>query len=450
MTSKSFDVLQKKYQFVLQNFQRLCRVCASTENLIDIFSNEKTADGDSVKRSNVFNAERNINRLFNENYFPYDPAEEFGLPDYICEKCMDTLVRWHRFRETYAITTNLLHKVREQLKSDNVFNKNASAEYTLASRVKIIEESGGEDIAIETECNYEIEFLQALPENAVVDNVTIIEKRDESEIQHELQEQEESDWDLDDRGSVFDTRSGILSNEKNDEVFPLTIKSEEILEQKVSLNRANDGSCKLLRHKRDFNQCPVCGVIVKSKLKHHLMRHSVPGGRPFKCSECDRAYSFKRSLNDHVRQVHENIRYPCDICEKEFVSRDVLRIHRKLHLDESYQCDICAQTFQQRVYLRKHMAMHEGKRFSCDDCGKNFRFKELLKQHLRIHTGEKPFLCTLCLKSFRTSSHLKQHHRTHAKVKLFKCTHCPAVEYACKKSLDRHNGLEHPTAKAVR
>ncbi|XP_058464107.1 zinc finger protein 83-like [Malaya genurostris] len=191
-------------------------------------------------------------------------------------------------------------------------------------------------------------------------------------------------------------------------------------------------------------QCAVCGKLVKTKMKHHMLRHSAPEGRPFRCEQCDKAYSFKRSLADHVRQVHKKIRHRCEVCEKEFVSRDVLRVHKKLHLNETYRCDICRQAFQQLMYLRKHMAMHEGKRFGCNICGKSFRFKQLMKQHMRVHTGEKPFQCNLCSKKFRTSSHLKQHHRTHTQAKVFQCKRCSDVAYACKKSLDRHIALEHP------
>ncbi|XP_055530424.1 zinc finger protein 888-like [Wyeomyia smithii] len=445
MNLNTFDALQQKYEFVLQNFHRLCRICADTKSLINILVVDETAD--AKPECYVYNAERNIEALLKENYFPFNPTEESGLPNFICEKCVDTLVRWHRFREVFAVTTNLLLKVKEQINSELMaIDENSLLEGSCTDNDKILK-SAFEETATETECHYEIEFLQALPADATIDNVTIVKESNDSQDYDKIESEpgylEENDDEI---------QCSSNSATDNDDRTQSMIKTAKRKNQIESLNKCIDDNpeCRILKTKRDFNQCPVCGIIVKSKMKHHLMRHAVPGGRPFKCPECDRAYSFKRSLSDHIRQVHENIRHMCEICEREFVSRDVLRIHRKLHLDESYRCDICAQTFQQRVYLRKHMAMHEVKRFSCGECGKNFRYKELLKQHMRIHTGEKPFACTLCHKKFRTSSHLKQHHRTHTKVKLFKCKRCPAVEYACKKSLDRHNSLEHPTTKDAR
>lgn len=400
MNLENFDALQKRIEFVQENFSQLCRFCcAETKGLLRIFANDQCR---------TFNEERNIGHLLEKQFVEFNPDNEFDLPSFICEKCVDSLVRWNRFQEAFASSTKLLLKVRDQLKAEvgatikvdpSVGSEDAEDEFYFEE----FEEDHEGKVFPEGEDTYQIEYVQQLPENATVEDVTIIETIDE-EFEVALSEPKEESSDSD-QFIGFDEREDEKEHQTTKTITP--------------------------------QQCPICGILVKVKMKHHLLRHTDPDGRPFKCNQCDKSYSIKKTLADHVRQAHQNVRYSCEICQKQFVSRDVLRVHKKLHSNEQHRCQQCGQTFVQRVYLLKHQAMHEQKRFACEDCGKTFRFKELMKQHARIHTGEKPFPCGSCDKSFRTSTHLKQHQRTHTQAKVFKCKICP-VAYANKKSLDRH------------
>lgn len=482
MNLQNFDALQQRFEFVRQNFHQLCRFCLEQKNLLTIFyqAESQTSSTPSKPREPtapdwVYNDERNVGTLLQKQYVRFNPEEEYGLPNNICERCVDSLIQWHRFHENFITTTKLLLKVRDHFEinthdDDDQDFESDEPEYEVEEEE---EEEYLEDIRIDEipENNevYEIEILQNLPENATVEDVTIIETLDGTEalendtdkkfdpLPYSDTEQQnlrlpivESDGDgQHDSEFESDTVQHKPSNHR------LTVKSEfdpseppSTIQAKPSRRRLKVKSetaepSSTTRPKQRNEQCPICGMIVKSKMKHHMLRHSDPTGQPFKCPQCDKSYSFKRTLADHIRQVHQHVRHHCDLCGKEFVSRDVLRIHKKLHTNQEHRCDLCGQVFQQRQYLRKHMAVHDQKKFTCDDCGKIFRFNEQLKQHIRIHTGEKPFGCEDCPKSFRTSSHLKQHMRSHRQEKVFKCTRCP-VEYANKKSLERHVAGAHP------
>lgn len=354
------------------------------------------------------------------------------MPNFICEKCVDSLVRWNRFQETFSATTKLLLKVREQLVVDvgaiKVDPALASEEDEDDVSYEEFEEESQEKVYPEDHDVYEIEYVHNLPDNVTVEDVTIIETIDE---EFDLPLREEILIETKEESNESEQFIGFDEKEEEKHVIELQTRSRK---RKRRLSRDSEEPAP---KSTTPQQCPICGVLVKVKMKHHLLRHSDPEGRPFKCTQCDKSYSIKKTLADHIRQVHQNIRYACEVCQKQFVSRDVLRVHKKLHSNEQHRCQHCGQTFLQRVYLLKHMAVHEQKRFTCEDCGKTFRFKELMKQHARIHTGEKPFPCGSCDKSFRTSTHLKQHMRSHTQAKVFKCKLCP-VAYANKKSLDRH------------
>lgn len=454
MNLENFDALQQRFEFVRQNYHRLCRFCLDTKNLLTIFyqadpiTETTAASWEESAPEWVYNDERNIGGLLQKQYVQFNPEDEYGLPNNICERCVDSLVQWNRFQENFIANTKLLLKVRDHLEPNGIEDGTNRESDPDDDDEHYLEEDQEETEVTRSNEVYEIEILQNLPENVVLENVTIIETLNGTETLEEETEKKfiplpQSDTEQKLKELVIEREDlgseSSVASEKN-------VIQQRRRKRRIKVKLESEESVAKSSLKQRSEQCPICGMIVKTKMKHHMLRHSDPSGQPFKCPDCDKSYSFKRTLTDHIRQVHQHVRYGCDLCGKEFVSRDVLRIHKKLHTKEEHQCHICYQVFQQRMYLRKHMAVHDLKKFNCDDCGKIFRFKEQLKQHMRVHTGEKPFGCEMCTKTFRTSSHLKQHMRTHTQEKVFKCKRCP-VEYANKKSLERHVAGAHPVGE---
>uniref|UniRef100_A0A182IKX6 Uncharacterized protein n=1 Tax=Anopheles atroparvus TaxID=41427 RepID=A0A182IKX6_ANOAO len=409
METNSRELRQKRIELLVHSYKHICRFCTEESFLQPIL--QPTADG--TGRNNVFNDERQIGMLLS-TYLQYDLEQEMGLPKYICDDCIDTLSRWHRFQVRYVTATEDLQHALEQIEK--------SVEPLPNARTDLHEQRSFSPQADE-QCG------------EIVYSITMKQEDGQQLVEyHAEQNEQEIEVHVSDSLDAVCHNNTAASGSENE-----SLESISNLPSSGDQSKAADNGHQT-KSKRPGRQCPVCGVLVKAKLKHHLMRHADSTGCPFKCDRCDKAYRYKRSLVEHVMHVHENLRVRCEICSKQFCSRDVLRVHKKLHVnsDQQYRCETCGRCFKQLMYLRKHRSVHDGEpQFQCDHCGKAFRLKQQLQQHIRVHTGEKPFECPLCSKRFRSRNNLRQHNRSHLNEKPFRCASC-AVSYSNKQSLIRH------------
>jgi hypothetical protein len=136
--------------------------------------------------------------------------------------------------------------------------------------------------------------------------------------------------------------------------------------------------------------------------------------KPFKIQVC--IYSLAKQLSN------TNKPYLCSACDKTFSDRSNLIQHLRVHTKEKpYACTEpgCGKRFAHSASLKEHMNIHTGtKPYVCDvpGCGKSFTQASNLRRHQRVHTGEKPFVCPDpdCGKGFAQNINLKQHvKRTH-------------------------------------
>ncbi|EDW34235.1 GL21685 [Drosophila persimilis] len=153
----------------------------------------------------------------------------------------------------------------------------------------------------------------------------------------------------------------------------------------------------------------------------------------YQCDRCNAGFALEKSLMIHRRQkgcINRN--YPCNECERVFVSPEHLAEHQATH--GTFNCQECGMLYDSKEQLGKHMVQGHKRnlRNQCSVCKKVFTMLSTLRDHMRIHTGEKPFLCNICGKSFTQNANLRQHKLRHSDIKSFKCTECPAFPFECE------------------
>ncbi|KAM4034710.1 uncharacterized protein ACNLHF_021390 [Anomaloglossus baeobatrachus] len=150
------------------------------------------------------------------------------------------------------------------------------------------------------------------------------------------------------------------------------------------------------------------------------------GEKLFSCPECQKCYTRKSNLVNHLKSHKGDPPYPCSECGKCYNNKSSLIIHQRIHTGETpYSCSHCGKGYRKKSHLVLHQRSHTGvKPYSCAECGKGYNNKSNLVVHQRIHSGEKPYLCSECGKGYRKNAHLVIHQRIHTGEKPFSCSEC--------------------------
>lgn len=190
-------------------------------------------------------------------------------------------------------------------------------------------------------------------------------------------------------------------------------------------------------------KCPHCNYTTpySKSLKFHISKiHTKEFD--YNCDMCGRGFMEKYSLKEHIKKEHgEGI--TCETCQKTFHSEYYLKIHQETHKPDyemrNYVCDLCNRRFLSRKMLRQHLLKHSGstKVYKCTYCNKELSSNASLKAHTNIHTGLKPYVCEICGNGFARRNYLVVHMRTHTREKPYVCQECGAA-FAQKTSLTFH------------
>lgn len=177
--------------------------------------------------------------------------------------------------------------------------------------------------------------------------------------------------------------------------------------------------------------CEICQQVTYSDhvLQAHFFKAHNIGQLPFKCTQCDRSFTGRIGLANHMQRAHIGKTHKCTHCERAFAVPSDLRLHIRTHTGHKpYVCELCGKAFRLRSQLTLHVtAIHTKIRaFKCNMCPKDFVKKVDWSDHIKGHLNIRDKICIVCGKGFTSCHSLIRHRQIHSEVKKFVCKLCDA------------------------
>ena len=190
----------------------------------------------------------------------------------------------------------------------------------------------------------------------------------------------------------------------------------------------------------------------KMKGKEYSIIIENDSSKSYQCNRCEKKFNTQTHITQHHYNVHREMKFKCEKCDKSFPFKSLLKIHvgkcngslkerrpqtlrnkeYKIIEDENsrkiYQCMRCGKNFNYLQGIHQHFYnVHREKNFNCKQCKKSFPHRFNLKSHLKMCLDGQGTKCEKCDKSFLSRTNLEVHRWNCGKTKEFKCRICDTV-----------------------
>eukprot|EP00092_Neocalanus_flemingeri_P001603 GFUD01001710.1.p1 GENE.GFUD01001710.1~~GFUD01001710.1.p1 ORF type:complete len:505 (-),score=129.89 GFUD01001710.1:141-1655(-) len=376
-------------------FQAACRVCL-TENIGPPYIYLLEDESVSEAIGNVLNLQT---RLFDASLYP----------NHVCENCQDVIMPFIKLQEIALAHEKFLLRYQEKIKQFGVQNVRISMPPECDAAQSNLDEEGT-NLAnfdnLEDTLDFEFGSGKDLDSRSQFCTDKIM-----------LKEQEFHDEEVEEN---INDQNDNSSNIKDEEVHCHICGPSRVLKKSSLPNHL-----KTFHKERDID-CEIPNCEIKFKKKSDMKKHvkNIHKGERSLCIQC--GDSFK-DLHYHIKVFHENVSFPCDMCNKKYTTKQGLNFHIK-HTHGDSKKEVCHYCAVEVKHVRHHIKMmHSGvveKKVSCQDesCSKKFRTKQEATIHYNAAHLNKKEMCPLCGGWYKNLyTHI---HQTHQSEKKHVCDQC--------------------------
>ncbi|CAB4067055.1 KRAB [Lepeophtheirus salmonis] len=149
-------------------------------------------------------------------------------------------------------------------------------------------------------------------------------------------------------GEVLQVYEEVVLDDDNTEFVEVEV-SDGNPNSPVKVKESNGG---------EFNVCRVCHqfVPINDITEHNSLHHS--SLKELTCVDCAKIFKSKRSLFGHRKEKHSGVTevHVCPECGKSFGRKSNLKAHREsLHYGKKFPCSICERIFTNRSSMNQHV-----------------------------------------------------------------------------------------------
>lgn len=164
----------------------------------------------------------------------------------------------------------------------------------------------------------------------------------------------------------------------------------------------------------------------KSELNDHINTHL--GLKPYKCDICGKSYAFKRYLKAHSES--HKVLLECENCKKKFTRKHKYNVHLRKHCSKNYECKFCKKTYVKKGYYENHI----------ENCPKKIKREKKPKTNKIVK-------CDICKAEYSAKRNLDAHMKSKHENIRFKCDECDKI-FVFNNSLVRHKKKIHNKNKS--
>ncbi|XP_055587143.1 zinc finger protein 726-like [Uranotaenia lowii] len=396
----------------MENPEVICRICLSDQSTLQALFGASEIDPATQKL--LVSIITDVVQL--------ELREGDGLPESICQQCIDTLLDiWNRLEQLRENNRLLRERIEVKMEPEPLVDDPGGVGKSLGHPSN----HAKDEDPIGTNPPFENVELKDYSNEGNVLSTPVeclkikidVENSDESSSVETKRRKPKTEKILRKRGrkKKIDThKRAPVENSKSNKHKCYICRSEPLGSDKALLEHLTNH---LDKTPYTCTECKMETIVLKSvrSLNWHLKMHA----QPVKCEYCDRRYGDERARDHHVKTFHLGESAPCpstcEQCGKVCSSLSSLKTHMRDHrLD--LKCEFCDKIFHRKYRLREHVAqVHENAgKYKCEICGKVVKSVTSYNLHLKLHTQEKTYECDLCPQKFYSSGNLNVHKKLHS------------------------------------